>query len=109
MKLLSWLLLWNMTLTIYPDMFRVTFPADDSNSAIMLIVISDSNGKPYQQVDEVPIAEADQTTLDIPRHVQLPRGASYVIEAQLVRWEQAGDGTWGELPVDSVKTIIHVP
>lgn len=95
------LLMAMLSLSVEPSVYHIGFPPDPDNSAVVLVISSNTNAKPYYQFDEVLILEMDATSVDIPRHA-LPHGG-YHITAMLMKWV---DGM--EVAVDSADTIILV-
>lgn len=89
------------SLTVEPQSYHVEFPPDPNNVAIVLVISSDTNQKPYYQWDEVPIEDELQSSVDIPRH-SLPHGG-YHIQAMLMKLV---DGK--ETFVDSADVAIKV-
>lgn len=73
-----------MALLIYPQWFKVTFEPSPDNYSIVVVITSDTNGKPYFQYDETPILSDDQSSIQVPRHA-LPRGGYHIV-AYLMRW-----------------------
>lgn len=48
--LLKWAVL-GIYLAIFPDHFHLTFPSSPDNAEVVIVIMSDSNGKPYFEYD----------------------------------------------------------
>lgn len=100
-----------MTLTLTHDFYHVTFPPDEQNAAVWIVIRADAP-HPYQAVQETEIPPAkdgvEPTAVDIPRRA-LPKGASYYIEADLLQWRDGYKGYPELVAVDSCSTEIHIP